>query len=103
MFEPPPDNACNSLSRLIFVKGRDHIRSLASGRSESTSQRIACRFRAGGDMTSDALHRRPSSPMVVVEGREGSRCDRADDRIEVIDGLTSSARCKEIEGRFNTI
>ena len=48
-------------------------------------------------MTSDALHRRPSSPMVVVEGREGSRCDRADDRIEVIDGLTSSARRKEIE------
>jgi hypothetical protein len=40
--------------------------------------------------------------MVVVEGRDESRCDRAGDRIEVIRGLTSSARRKEIERSFNT-
>jgi SNF2 family DNA or RNA helicase len=30
------------------------------------------------------------------------RADRSDERIEVIDGLTSSARRKEIQRRFNT-
>jgi SNF2 family DNA or RNA helicase len=37
---------------------------------------------------------------ILEQGIEGT--DRADDRIEVIDGLTSSVRRKEIQRRFNT-
>jgi hypothetical protein len=53
--------------------------------------------------------------LIFTENREGTKrylktileqaidsTDRADDRIEVIDGLTSSARRKEIQRRFNT-
>ncbi|MBE3072818.1 MAG: DEAD/DEAH box helicase, partial [Acidobacteria bacterium] len=53
--------------------------------------------------------------LVFTENREGTKyhlktileqaiegTDRADDRIEVIDGLTSGARRKEIQRRFNT-
>ncbi len=53
--------------------------------------------------------------LVFTENREGTKrylkaileqaiegTDRADERIEVIDGLTSSARRKEIQRRFNT-
>ena len=53
--------------------------------------------------------------LIFTENREGTkrylreileqaieRTDRADERIEVIDGLTSSARRKEIQRRFNT-
>src|SRR5262245_15197124 len=53
--------------------------------------------------------------LVFTENREGTKrylkqvleqviagSDRADDRIEVIDGLTSSTRRKEIQRRFNT-
>ena len=53
--------------------------------------------------------------LIFTENREGTKrylktileqaiesTDRADERIEVIDGLTSSARRKEIQRRFNT-
>src|SRR5262249_49178909 len=53
--------------------------------------------------------------LIFTENREGTKrylktiieqaiegTDRADKRIEVIDGLTSSARRKEIQRRFNT-
>jgi superfamily II DNA/RNA helicase len=57
----------------------------------------------------------PSARPYLQENREGTkhylktileqaieRTDRAEERIEVIDGLTSSARRKEIQRRFNT-
>jgi superfamily II DNA/RNA helicase len=53
--------------------------------------------------------------LIFTENREGTKrylkaileqaiegTDRADERIEVIDGLTSSARRKEVQRRFNT-
>jgi hypothetical protein len=53
--------------------------------------------------------------LIFTENREGTKrylktifeqaiegTDRADERIEVIDGLTSSVRRKEIQRRFNT-
>jgi superfamily II DNA or RNA helicase/DNA-binding transcriptional regulator YiaG len=57
----------------------------------------------------------PRRVLIFTENREGTKrylktileqaiesTDRADERIEVIDGLTSSARRKEIQRRFNT-
>ena len=53
--------------------------------------------------------------LIFTENREGTKrylkalleqaiesTERADDRIEVIDGLTSATRRKEIQRRFNT-